>query len=58
MPAPVPRQERHLLLADAPEQDLVGRLAERRCDALPPRVVQAVEVIQAAAADDTDDAHR
>ena len=52
--AAVPRQEHQPLRPEPAEQQLVGRLAERRFDGAPLRLCQAVDLIDAAAADHAD----
>ena len=50
--APVPRQKHHALAVELAAQQFVRRLAERRGDLLPALAGEAVDVVDAAAADD------
>ena len=54
MAAAVARQEHEVHALEGSEQQLVGRLAPRAFDALPARVFEARNVVDAAAADDAE----
>src|SRR4030095_13960536 len=56
VPATVARQKCVFGAAEAAAQDGVGRRAKRRSDALPARVFEPVELVDAAAAEHTDHA--
>ena len=52
--AAVARQEHHVDARELAEQKLVRRFAPRAVDALPARVLQTLDVVDAAAADDAE----
>ena len=58
MAAAVARQEHHVEAVEHAEQELVGGLAERRGDAAPRGVLQARNLINAAAAENSQHRHQ